>query len=120
MHPWGNSWKKGKGQKNERKSATCATCLKHPTDLVGFAVISGSFQAMFPGKNHIDMDWASTLGLKIQTLKSLAIVFSLVAQVCMVAKVLGNPADSDLSWLPKVRSDHSTGGSCKAKTCKVL
>ena len=97
-------------------------CLKiHPTDLVGFAVIFlGHFRPCFPGKNHIDMDWASTLGLKIHTLKSLTIVFSLVAQVCMVAKVLGNPADSDLSWLPKVRSDHSTGGSCKAKTCKVL
>ncbi|CAK9053206.1 unnamed protein product [Durusdinium trenchii] len=33
-------------------------------------------KAMFPGKNHIDM-------------------------VCMVAKVLGNPTDSELNWLPK-------------------
>lgn len=33
-------------------------------------------KAMFPGKNHIDM-------------------------VCMVSKVLGNPADTDLNWLPK-------------------
>lgn len=33
-------------------------------------------KAMFPGKNHIDM-------------------------VCMVAKVLGNPTDTELNWLPK-------------------
>ena len=33
-------------------------------------------KAMFPGKNHIDM-------------------------VYMVAKVLGNPTDTELNWLPK-------------------
>jgi hypothetical protein len=29
-------------------------------------------------------------------------------EVCMVSKVLGNPADTDLNWLPKVRFESVT------------
>lgn len=52
-------------------SASHACCLNIHSltsiDLVEFAVQQAVVkpQAMFPGKNHIDMDWALTFGLKI-------------------------------------------------------